>query len=109
MNQSDTWQYSTRVNPRVTSADGHHIGVSRIATSRGKKQGNRMNAEINRYAISLTYLQPSDQEVIWTVDLTSSYRGFVDRDLEVTRTFTTGMSKSRYAKSRNDLSRQTKR
>jgi hypothetical protein len=32
-----------------------------------------------------TYLQPSDQEVIWTVDLTSS-RSFVDRDLEVTRT-----------------------
>jgi hypothetical protein len=30
----------------------------------------------------------------------------VDRDLEVTRTFTTGMSKSRYAKLRNDLSRQ---
>jgi hypothetical protein len=23
MNQSDTWQYSTRVNSRVTSADGH--------------------------------------------------------------------------------------
>jgi hypothetical protein len=23
MNQSDTWQYSTRVNPLVTSADGH--------------------------------------------------------------------------------------
>jgi hypothetical protein len=32
-----------------------------------------------------TNLQPSDQEVIWTVDLTSS-RSFVDQDLEVTRT-----------------------
>jgi hypothetical protein len=32
-----------------------------------------------------TNLQPSDQEVIWTIDLTSS-RSFVDRDLEVTRT-----------------------
>jgi hypothetical protein len=29
--------------------------------------------------------EPSDQEVIWTVELTSS-RSFVDRDLEVTRT-----------------------
>jgi hypothetical protein len=27
MNQSDTWQYSTRVNPRVTSADAHHVGL----------------------------------------------------------------------------------
>jgi hypothetical protein len=59
------------------------------------KQCNR-NAEIAICNIA-TYLQPLDQEVIWTVDLTSS-RGFVDRDLEVTRTFTTGMSKSQYAK-----------
>jgi hypothetical protein len=52
--------------------------------------------------------QPLNRDQIWTVDHTP-YRSFVDRDLEVTRTFTTGMSKSRYAKSRNDLSHQTKR
>jgi hypothetical protein len=59
MNQSDTWQYSTRVNPRVTSADGHHIGVSRIVTWE-VKEPNASRMSISRY----------------------ESRSFMDRDLE---------------------------
>jgi hypothetical protein len=33
----------------------------------------------------LTESEPSDQDVIWTIDLTS-LQSFVDRDLEVTKT-----------------------
>jgi hypothetical protein len=69
------------------------------------KQCN-INAEIMICDIA-TYLQPSDQEVIWTIDLTSSW-GFVDRDLEVTRTFTIGMAISRYEKLRCNRSRRIK-
>jgi hypothetical protein len=49
-----------------------------------KKTLNAKSVEIIMCEIS-TESEPSDQEVIWTVDLTSSH-SFVDRDLEVTRT-----------------------
>jgi hypothetical protein len=49
-----------------------------------KKTLNAKNVEIAMCEI-LNDSEPSDKEVIWTVDLTSSW-SFVDRDLEVTRT-----------------------
>jgi hypothetical protein len=77
MNQSDTWQYSTRVNPRVTSAEfrGSQHGEA-------SKQCNR-NAEIAICNIA-TYLQPSDQALIWTVD-SSQWRGIGDRELKLSK------------------------
>jgi hypothetical protein len=72
---------------------------------REKKQCNK-NPDIAMCEISIES-EPSDQDVIWTVDPTS-LRSFVDRDLEVTRTLNIRNSKSRYAKSRNDLNRQIK-
>jgi hypothetical protein len=50
---------------------------------REKKQCNK-NPDIAMCEIS-TESEPSDQDVIWTVDPTS-LRSFVDQDLEVTRT-----------------------
>jgi hypothetical protein len=83
MNQSDTWQYSTRVNPRVTSADGHHVRVSRIMF--WKCQRNfATGILISRYAKSRLKSQPLNQDQIWTVD-SSQWRSIGDRELDMSK------------------------
>jgi hypothetical protein len=83
MNQSDTWQYSTRVNPHVTSADGHHVGVSRIAF--WKCQRNiATGILISRYEKSRLKSQSLNQDQIWTVD-SNQWRGIEDRELDMSK------------------------
>jgi hypothetical protein len=83
MNQSDTWQYSTRVNPRVTSADEHHVEVSRIVF--WKCQRNiATGIPISRYAKSQLKSQLLNQDQIWTVD-SSQWRGMGDRELDMSK------------------------
>jgi hypothetical protein len=83
MNQSDTWQYSTRVNPRVTSADGHHVRVSRITF--WKCQRNiAIGISISRYEKSQLKSQSLNQDQIWTID-SSQWRGIRDRELDMSK------------------------
>jgi hypothetical protein len=83
MNQSDTWQYSTCVNPRVTSADGHHVGVSRIAF--WKFQRNiATGIPISQYEKSRLKSQSLNQDQIWTVD-SIQWRDIGDRELDMSK------------------------
>jgi hypothetical protein len=77
------WKYSTRVNPHVTSADEHHVGVSRIAF--WKCQRNiATGIPISRYEKSRLKSQPLNQDQIWTV-YSSQWRGIGDRELDMSK------------------------